>query len=264
VPDNIEIVPFALELNMEQMPELGVRRYDFQPFQECDWHSHDAEAQLSYVERGSLTLNMATRFWAVLPSCAVWIPPREGHSLEVGPRGCALRTVWISSPVPVDLPTSPCVVYVSPFLASLIAAWDERVEADSERREALGRLIHDELRTATISDLSLPQVQDSRLQRIAEAMRKEPDRNMDLEGWAQLANMSRRTLCRHFLEDTGMSLPEWQRNLRLMLARQYLEEGVSVTQVALSLGYDSPSAFIAMFKRVFGTTPKRFTSVSAF
>jgi AraC-like DNA-binding protein len=139
VPDNIEIVPFALEVNMEQMPELGVRRYDFQPFQECDWHSHDAEA-----------------------------------------------------------------------------------------------------------------------------MRKEPDRNMDLEGWAQLVNMSRRTLCRHFLEDTGMSLPEWQRNLRLMLARQYLEEGVSVTQVALSLGYDSPSAFIAMFKRVFGTTPKRFTSISAF
>ncbi|MGL1779435.1 helix-turn-helix domain-containing protein [Vibrio parahaemolyticus] len=34
--------------------------------------------------------------------------------------------------------------------------------------------------------------------------------------------------------------------------------GASVTSVALDLGYDSVSAFIALFKRLLGTTPAAY------
>lgn len=37
-----------------------------------------------------------------------------------------------------------------------------------------------------------------------------------------------------------------------------LAQGTPVTTLALDLGYDSPSAFIAAFKRAFGTTPGRY------
>ena len=37
-----------------------------------------------------------------------------------------------------------------------------------------------------------------------------------------------------------------------------LTSGASVTTVALSLGYDSVSSFIALFRRILGTTPARF------
>lgn len=41
-----------------------------------------------------------------------------------------------------------------------------------------------------------------------------------------------------------------------MEALARLGGGASVTSVALDVGYDSPSAFTAMFKRVLGTCPR--------
>jgi AraC-like DNA-binding protein len=69
--------------------------------------------------------------------------------------------------------------------------------------------------------------------------------------------MSRRSFIRRFVEETGMGLAEWQRRLRLLVARQMLAEGMSVTQTAIALGYASASAFAAMVKRELGTTPAR-------
>jgi len=37
-----------------------------------------------------------------------------------------------------------------------------------------------------------------------------------------------------------------------------LANGASVTETALEAGYQSPSAFIAAFKRAFGQTPARY------
>ena len=37
-----------------------------------------------------------------------------------------------------------------------------------------------------------------------------------------------------------------------------LAGGEAVTNVAMDVGYESPSAFIAMFKKVLGTTPGRY------
>jgi AraC-like DNA-binding protein len=46
--------------------------------------------------------------------------------------------------------------------------------------------------------------------------------------------------------------------LRLLHALRLLAAGESVTNVALESGYDSPSAFISMFRRELGTTPSRY------
>ena len=55
-----------------------------------------------------------------------------------------------------------------------------------------------------------------------------------------------------------MTFGEWRRRRRLFAAVEWLTSGRPVTQVALDLGYESPSAFIAMFKRHMGATPSRF------
>jgi AraC-like DNA-binding protein len=38
-----------------------------------------------------------------------------------------------------------------------------------------------------------------------------------------------------------------------------LSTGTSVTAVAMDVGYDSASAFCAMFQRAFGISPSRFS-----
>lgn len=69
---------------------------------------------------------------------------------------------------------------------------------------------------------------------------------------------SRRSLTRHFRNQTGMSVVEWRQIARLQKGMALLNGGASVTTVAISVGYDSVSSFITLFRRMLGTTPARF------
>lgn len=53
-------------------------------------------------------------------------------------------------------------------------------------------------------------------------------------------------------------MAEWRRRLRLLHAVRLLAEGEAVTGAALASGYSSVSAFIAVFRKEFGTTPGRY------
>jgi len=66
------------------------------------------------------------------------------------------------------------------------------------------------------------------------------------------------TLARLFQRETGMTFGAWRRRRALLTALERLSEGDPVTTVALDLGYESPSAFIAMFRRTLGDTPTRY------
>jgi AraC-like DNA-binding protein len=51
--------------------------------------------------------------------------------------------------------------------------------------------------------------------------------------------------------------------VRLMEAMARLATGEPVTSVALDVGYNSPSAFTAMFRKAFGAAPTRYISEQA-
>ena len=70
--------------------------------------------------------------------------------------------------------------------------------------------------------------------------------------------MSPRTFTRHFQDETGLTSSQWRQRLRLQQAIMLLESGLSVTQAALELGYNSPSAFTHAFATLFGMTPSQF------
>ncbi|HEY6370428.1 MAG TPA: helix-turn-helix domain-containing protein, partial [Candidatus Sulfotelmatobacter sp.] len=51
---------------------------------------------------------------------------------------------------------------------------------------------------------------------------------------------------------------KWRQQLRLMRSLQLLAAGEKITNAALEAGYSTPSAFIAMFRKTLGTTPRRY------
>ena len=55
-----------------------------------------------------------------------------------------------------------------------------------------------------------------------------------------------------------IAIGRWRTRLRLQHGLIWLGRGHNVTTAAVRSGYDQPSAFIAAFKRSFGTTPGRF------
>lgn len=73
-----------------------------------------------------------------------------------------------------------------------------------------------------------------------------------------MAGASARTLARIFREETGMTFGHWRQQIRLLAALERLAGGEAVTIVALECGYESPSSFIAMFRRALGVTPGKY------
>ena len=69
---------------------------------------------------------------------------------------------------------------------------------------------------------------------------------------------SERTVARLFLSETGLSFGAWRQQARVLEAMGRLGGGAPVTQVALDLGYDSVSAFSAMFRRAAGASPSAY------
>jgi methylphosphotriester-DNA--protein-cysteine methyltransferase len=60
------------------------------------------------------------------------------------------------------------------------------------------------------------------------------------------------------LRETGITFARWKQQARLLEAIRRLADGASVTETAFDLGYESTSAFSAMFRRSLGATPRTF------
>jgi AraC-like DNA-binding protein len=52
-----------------------------------------------------------------------------------------------------------------------------------------------------------------------------------------------------------MSFVKWRQQARLLAALALLADGQCVTDAALSVGYETPSAFIRFYRQRLGTTP---------
>lgn len=168
-------------------------------------------------------------------------------------------SVYVSAKACGELPDKPSVLSMTNLLREAItraAAW-QGVELNASQKRLAG-VILDEIGSLPGVNLGLPMPQDSRLLRIAQALSANPDDGRRLEEWAAWAGMSSRTLTRRFRAETGFSFNEWRQRIRLLRALELLAAGKPVTAIALDLGYDNVSAFIALFRRMFGTTPGRY------
>jgi len=125
-------------------------------------------------------------------------------------------------------------------------------------RTRLAGVILDEIRSLPHVALGLPMPRDARLIRIARVLSDQPDDGRRLREWAAWAGIAPRTLTRRFVAETGFTFTAWRQRVRLLKALEWLAAGRPVTAVALDSGYDNVSAFIAVFRRVFGVTPGRY------
>ena len=116
----------------------------------------------------------------------------------------------------------------------------------------------DQLAGLAMIPLQLPLPADERARKAAAWMREHPGDAGSLKQLARRVSVSVRTLERLFQKETGMTFGKWRQQLRLLHALRLLAGGSTVTAVALEVGYESPSAFVAAFKRFFGATPARY------
>ncbi|HEY4546152.1 MAG TPA: helix-turn-helix transcriptional regulator [Pedomonas sp.] len=221
-------------------------------------HRH-AWGQLVYAISGVLAVGIPGRSYVISPEQAVWLPVGMAH--RVGSLlGAEFRSLWIASGSTFALPEEPTVYGVGPLLKALIAEVAQlQHEADDDGYAGrVTRLILDQLCRARPVFAALPWPQGASLARLCEALYASPADPRSADAWGRELGMSSRTLTRRFEAEVGMSLRSWRRRMRLFKAIELLGGGMDVTQVALELGYGSPSAFIYAFRTSMGASPQAF------
>lgn len=220
-------------------------------------HGH-SRGELLGTFRGLMSVGTISGQWVVPSIHAVWIPPHYVHSMR-SHGAFSGYLVSIAETACATLPMDPCTIVTSALLRAALlraAAWDEGCLEMEQTHVAM--VIFDEIRNLPRQRLGLPMPSDPRVLRIASALADNPADNRRLEEWASWTGMSTRTMIRRFIAETGFSFTEWRQQARLMRAQELLAAGTPVTTVALDLGYETVSAFIAMFRRAFGVTPTHY------
>jgi AraC-like DNA-binding protein len=218
-------------------------------------HQH-RRGQLISGACGVIVLGTPEGTWVMPPQRGMWIPPATRHDVRIVGE-VSMQSLYFEPDAVPGMPERCQVVGISPFMRSLMTeALELPLEYDLDGRAgALMSLIRHEVRQLPVLPLSLPYPAHEALATRCRRFVQRPDIHETIDDWSEALGMSRRAFTRFFRRETSLSFAEWRQQACLLAAMPRLAAGESVTTVAMTLGYDNPAAFTAMFKRVFGTPP---------
>ncbi|CAB3744555.1 HTH-type transcriptional regulator NimR [Paraburkholderia sediminicola] len=227
-----------------------------------NWHIEPhvhTRHQLIYAVRGVMVVQAEAGRWVVPPTRAIWMLAGMTHEIRcIGE--VHMRSLQVTTDAAPKLLGETQAVGISPLLRELIHAAMEIQQpyVSGTRNARVMRLILDELRALPVLPLHLHMPSDARLLRICEFLQQQLDDSSTMADWARRLTVDVKTIQRLFVKETGMTFGQWRQQARLLRALELLATGEKVIDVALALGYESPSAFANMFRKQFGQTPSQF------
>lgn len=244
---------------MRQQDEPAVRGYAVtHPSGTVVLPSDPAWDQLLYACSGVMTAQTDEGMWVVPPDRALWIPAGTAYRIVMHGR-VAVRTLYFAEGL-APLPPMLLAVDVAPLLRELVVHAVLRCPLDlavAAHLRLVG-VIFDQLASLPQEPLQLPMPSDPQARELALLMAADPANREPIDALARTVGASRRTLERRFSAETGVSIGRWRRRLCLVEALRRLAEGDQVTSISADLGYATPSAFTAMFRRELGVAPRRY------
>lgn len=220
-----------------------------------DWHSHDHH-QLAWASSGVLLMGVGSATWVLPRSRALWIPAGTRHSVATA--GATLMlSLYIDParcPLAWDAPTLVEAEGLVRHLGEHLVSPD-RTAGERDRAEAV---LWDLLKPVPVMVLSTPMPTDDRARRVADGLLADVTDSRSLSEWGRKVGASGRTLARLFVAETGMGFERWRTRARISAALPLLADGSAVAAAGFQVGYATPSAFVAAFRREVGTTPGEY------
>jgi AraC-like DNA-binding protein/quercetin dioxygenase-like cupin family protein len=220
------------------------------------WHTHE-DHQLAWAASGVLTVLTEGATWVLPPTRALWIPAGLRHET-----GAASRATMRSVYVPVGMSAVnwlvPTPVRASPLLAELVSYLGGSLTAG--QRAHAEALLADLLQPVPLTAIDVSFPSGPLTGTVAKALREDPADQRTLADWGRAVGASERTLARAFIAETQLPFGRWRTLLRLQAATLMLAAGEPVGNVAYRVGYQTPSAFVAAFRRETGMTPAAYFS----
>ncbi len=199
--------------------------------------------------------------WVVPPNRAVWIPAGFEHAIRMT-GSVRMRTVYLR-PGPMErLPASCCVIHVTPLLRELVLETLRlgMLRDDVPEHARFAAVLADQVLHTREAPLRVQLPTDPRARAVARNAQADLSSTKALAELVRGSGASVRTVERLFVRETGRTFGRWLQQVKALHALERIASGDSVTAAGLAVGYDSTSAFIAMFKRVLGRTPGSYFS----
>ena len=238
-------LPAAICFRSAQMPPAAI----------YPSHSHPW-GEFVHALSGVVEVLVDGRHYLVPPQYGIWLPPHVPHTGQ-NRQAAWHSSLYVSESLCAPLPAEPCALAVTPFVRAMHEHLHQHPpslpqEANEER---LLQVLVDQLSRASRVGSYLPTSGDPLLARLLRMLESAPGDTRTLAELAQACNSTERTITRRCQDELGMSFAQWRQRLRVLAAMAMLEQGKTVETIAFDLGYASASAFIAMFRRVTGSTP---------
>jgi AraC-like DNA-binding protein len=230
--------------------------FDSEMSGESGWHRHRG-GQFIVVESGISHLRTELGAWIIPARRVGWVPPGLRHSSRAGGRGQG----WVLLAPPglsKGLPREVCVLQISALMQAALECLREQALHDVARSRLLWRVVAAEICNAAPEPFEVPMPSTTKILQAVQSLLKNPTLSEDLNELSRAAGMSRRSFTRHFRQETGLTFTNWKRAVIAHYAMDRIACGDKVSSVAFEVGYDSVSAFIAMFRRKYGAAPRAF------
>lgn len=246
-------------------------------------HRHD-EMEILYTEAEG-TLTVGSREYPMHPPDLFLINPRRVHHLERQSPGALVHVVFDPSillssgahPNGVNRllerlmkgsaafpehPDGALAEKLFPVVRSLAAHAGHEIRPGAESCEILSDLFS-LLAVCLRADAFREEPEDTQkgarlVRQIMEAVRARYTESLSIEKLAEEAGISPAYLHRLFRSHTGITPAVYIKTVRLRESCRLLEEGLSVSQVAASVGIPDTSYFIKLFRDATGMTPHKW------
>ena len=248
----------------EYDPKPGVSiatlAYEYKGDFDVPEHAHGSN-QLIHATQGVMEVAAGQSCWLIPPQFGVWIPARTLHRIRM-PGAVSMRTLYLRTGLAPRLPRTCTVLHVTPLLKELVveAVRIGELKTKQPLHAALRDLIVSLLESASPVPTEVVLPRDARALAVAKAFMSEQADAPSLHALCERAGVSVRTLERTFKSEVGTSFEAWKRQVRLMKGIELLVGGRTVKEAAYEVGYQNPSAFVEMFRRTLGTTPKAWAA----
>ncbi|GAA5055454.1 AraC family transcriptional regulator [Nocardia callitridis] len=242
---------------------------------------HHPQHQIVWAAQGVLAVEIEDSHWVLPPTRALWVPGGMPH--RTGSLGTAdMRGIYLEPDrCPATFPT-PTMLHVPRLLHALFdlmteqdsvafgaarqgvdpssgpsfdASFDTTASARRARAEAV---VFDLLIPVEVIPIGTHPPTDPRARQLADVLTHDPADPRTLEEFAAACGTSRRTLARLFRTETGIPFGEWRTQIRMAASLPLLASGLPIARVAGRVGYATPSAYVAAFRRTVGVSPGRY------
>ncbi len=225
------------------------------------WHEHD-DAYLCLVAAGSYTQHSGGRDTDCRHGLLLVHPHGHRHANRFAGDGARCLSMFLSAELAADAGVRRLLgehrVLQLPGAERLLRRLEHELAANDDAAAlALHAAVLELVAQACRQDHAPDR--PGWLKRVLERLHDDPLATPSLQELAALAGVHPAHLARRFQQTQGVSVGEYQRGLRIGIARKALAEGAcSIAAVAAEAGFTDQSHFARVFKRMTGQTPRDF------